>query len=76
MKIDANVKFIDLSSDNEETVFVDMDYVSNRDEIISYVEEELYHNYGISKYYGRDFEITNLDDLEEQVEGQEYSDEE
>lgn len=77
MKIDAYIKYTDtLSADIEDVVYVDMDYVSDREDIISYVEEELRRKYGYSQHYGDRFEITNLDDLVEEVENSEYCDEE
>ena len=69
MKIDAKLKVYEDNGDfSEDTVTVDVSYVGDEEEMISWVEEEVYRKYGKSLFYGRDFSISNFDEILEEME--------
>lgn len=69
MKVDAKLKIYDENGDfSEDTVTVDVSYVGDEEEMISWVEEEVYRKYGKSLFYGRDFSIKNFDEILEEME--------
>ena len=71
MKIDVIVK---PTSDKAEkligkskTFIVDLDYIDDYDDIIGFVEGELYETFGESLHYQLDFDIANSVNLCEQI---------
>jgi hypothetical protein len=69
MKIDAKLTIYEDNGDfSEDTVTVDVSYVGDEEEMISWVEEEVYRKYGKSLFYGRDFSISNFDEILEEME--------
>lgn len=69
MKIDARIKLHkDIpnlgSADEVVSIPVDSDYVEGEyDEIIQWIEEEIWERYGVTAYYGDGFEVVNCDDI-------------
>lgn len=69
MKVDAKLKIYEDNGDfSEDTVPVNISYVGDEEEMISWVEEEVYRKYGKSLLYGRDFSIANFDEILEEME--------
>jgi len=79
MKIDAKVRVKtakgDLTADQLLKVPVDLDYVSDYDDVIQAVESRIYDDYGVSMYNTVDFEIENADELADEVVGNEDEEE-
>ena len=69
MKVDAKLKIYDDNGDfSEGIVPVNISYVGDEEEMISWVEEEVCRKYGKSLLYGRDFSIANFDEILEEME--------
>lgn len=68
MTIDAELKIYDeLGNVSDGIVTVNVSYVGEEEDLISWVEEEVRRKYGKSLFYGRDFSIGNWDDLTDEM---------
>lgn len=74
MKVDAKIKFnhapdniFELKNGEYLLIPVDLDYISDYDDIIQAVEEEIYNRYGVTMWHEVDFTIENSDDILEEL---------
>ena len=70
MKIDASVMFVRPLKDfsMNDYIPVDMDYVSDFDEVKEYVANEIFARHGRFCVYGSDFTICNENEIVEALE--------
>jgi hypothetical protein len=74
MYVDTEVRFIrepdaklNLGESRDFIVSIDFDYISDYDDVIHAVEEELYTKHDVVAYCYADFEIKNASDILEEL---------
>jgi hypothetical protein len=74
MKVDAKIKFnhapgniFELENGEYLLIPIDLDYISDYDDIIQAVEEEIYNRYGVTMWHEVEFIIENSSDILEEL---------
>jgi hypothetical protein len=74
MKVDVEIKFTDkvdlalVGGKKNALMTYDEDYCEDFDDVIDYVEEEMYKKYGFAFHYKVDFEIENAAEICDELE--------